>query len=193
MRTDRTGVGIASTEGHGAIVLIAVHIASSETEGHAVSVGVVDLHIGGRIDGTTRRNGVDLRRHSSAECPWSVRCTCNKPRCSIAEVIHLLAIDERRTSVCGVLHAGPGNRLEACRTADRGELGFRKCAVERCNVRDCLLVDGFSCLRRIRHGCKNVAPRPMRINVCKRRWNRRGLCIGPRAVHEVSGGEPASG
>ena len=167
MRANRTGVGIASTESHGAIVLIAIHVASSETEGHAVGVGVVDLHIGGRVDGATRRNGVDLLRDSIAERPRTVRCTCNKPRCGVAEVIHLLAIDERRTGICGVLHAGSGNRLEACRAADRGQLGFRKCAVERCHVRDCLLVDGFGCLWRIGYGCKNVAPRSMRINVCK--------------------------
>ena len=95
LRADRTGIGVAGAVRHCAVVLVAIHVASGETESHAVSVRVVDLHVGGCIDRATWRNGVDLFRNGVAECPRSVRRACNKPRGGIAEVIHLLAIDER--------------------------------------------------------------------------------------------------
>ena len=120
LRADRTGIGVASAVRHRAVILITIHVASGESECHTVSVGVVDLHIGGRIDRATGRNGVDLFGNCIAERPRSVRCVGNKPRGGIAQVIHLLAIDERRASVRCVLHAGAGDGLEARGATDGG-------------------------------------------------------------------------
>ena len=58
---------------------------------------------------------------------------------------------------------------------------------------DGLLIDGLRGLRRVGHGSKHVAPCSMRINLCERCWNGRGLAVRPWSVHEVGGCEPAPG
>ena len=167
LRADRTGIAVAGAVRHRAVILIAIHVASGKTESHAVSVRVVDLHVGSRIDRATWRNAVDLFGNSVAERPWSVRCACNKPRGGIAQVIHLLAIDERRAGVRCVLHGGAGDGLEARGAADGGEFRLGKCAIERCHMGDGLLIDGLSGLRRVGHGGKHIAPCSVRINLCE--------------------------